>query len=214
MRSWKTLAVALAGAGVVTHAAAQQPRPPAPAPAAVPTATPVTGATPVAPAPPSTAQPPPPAPPREAEPVVEPVVTEPVPEPAPPPAPVEPLGAAPGEGEGYTGPDRVMLAVIAGGVGVVGIGMFGIFGALSNSMISRLESACPNENSCDPKHEKTADRGRTYQTVANAGLGIGIVGLAAAGGMVLWMFLQPDAEEAQSARVLVGPGSFLVQGSF
>jgi hypothetical protein len=214
MRSWIIVTAALALAGLAPATAAQPA--PKPAPGAWGPPPPATAAPATPPAPPA---PPPadpePSPPPEAD-VAEPPAVEPEPV-TPPPASPEPVEAAPGEGEGYAGPNRLIFALAAGGVGAVGMIMFGAFGLLSNSMLDRLESACPDENRCDPKNEDIADRGRTYTTAANAGLGIGLVGLAACGGIVLWMFLQPDEPESAAAggpTVAVGPGSIAVQGRF
>ena len=121
----------------------------------------------------------------------------------------------------YSGPDRKMMAYIAGGAGGLGILMFGIFGLLSNSQFGRLESACSN-NQCDASLESVRDRGDAYQTVANVSLVFGLVGLAGGGGLFVWdMMDKPDGGDKGTARsgiqkpqLAIGPGSVTFTGSF
>jgi hypothetical protein len=112
-------------------------------------------------------------------------------------------------------------AYVAGGVGVAGLITFGVFGALNNSKHGKLEDECPG-GVCPKELEDDADTGRTYQTIANVGLGVGIVGIAA--GTVL--FLLSGSEEKTARRsstqaasaprlnLHVGPRAVSVQGSF
>jgi hypothetical protein len=69
-------------------------------------------------------------------------------------------------------------AYIAGGVGVVGFALFGIFGAMEKSTFTDLQSSCPN-NVCPPGKSDSISSGKTDQLVANIGLGVGIAGVAA-----------------------------------
>ncbi len=71
------------------------------------------------------------------------------------------------------------LAWVAGGVGVVGLSTFAVFGALSASKFKHLAGDCP-DNHCDPSLENDKNTGKTFQTVANVGLVVGAVGLGAA----------------------------------
>jgi hypothetical protein len=61
------------------------------------------------------------------------------------------------------------LAWVAGGVGVVGLTTFAVFGSLSASKFKHLEGDCP-ENHCDPSLEHDKNTGKAFQTVANVGL--------------------------------------------
>jgi hypothetical protein len=138
-----------------------------------------------------------------------------VPRPAPRPVPrVAPPPEAPPDDGGYGGPDRKVLALVAGSIGVVGVVNFGIFGMLSNGQLERLEIRC-DRRQCDPELEEEADKGRTYQTVANVSLGVGAPFLAAGAGLLLWDLLDaPDEDAASAARLTVGPGSLGLSGSF
>jgi hypothetical protein len=142
-------------------------------------------------------------------------LSEPKPVAAPPPAPKAP----PPEPEGgYSGPDRRILAMAAGGVGVLGFVGFGAFGLLANGQFSRLEKGCrPDPEFCNPKLESQASRGRTYQAVANAGLAIGIIGIAAGTGLFVWDILDPAGDRASAdrrVRLDVGLGSLSAEGTF
>lgn len=126
-----------------------------------------------------------------------------------------PVPVEAGDG-GYSGPDRTAMAIIAGSVGVIGMTNFGIFGLLANGQFSRLDDLC-DDGICDPSLETEADNGRTYQTVANVSLGLGVAGLAAGAGLFLWEILDPaeSTEEAAARPQLhVGPGSVMVTGTF
>lgn len=147
----------------------------------------------------------------------------------PPPAPVE-------DGGGYAGPDRRILGVAAGAVGVLGFVGLGVFSALAKGQLDRLESGCdpdtpdpndpaavararkyPDAEHCDPALEDEADKGRTYQAVSYAGLAIGIAGIGAGAGLFLWHVYDSGAggpedggnegaDDASLPRVRIGAG--------
>lgn len=109
-------------------------------------------------------------------------------------------------------------AYVAGGVGVAGLAVFGVFGLMNNSKHGKLEDECTN-NVCSKDLEEDADQGKTYQTIANVGLGVGIVGLAA--GTVLFILsgneektARHKAPPAPRVDVGVGPRWVSVHGSF
>lgn len=129
---------------------------------------------------------------------------------APPPPIEEPTS-------GWDGPDRKMMAYIAGGVGLVGIGTFGIFGTLAEGHFERLDTGCKDASNCDPSLQFLADEGQTYQTVANVTLAIGLIGIGAGAGLYLWDFFDSGNNSELSAmrpRLTVGPGSVVVSGRF
>lgn len=86
-------------------------------------------------------------------------------------------------------------AYVAGGVGVAGLVTFGIFGALDNSKFSGLDSDCPDGH-CPPDRQADIDAGRRYQTIANVGLVVGVIGVGA--GAVL--FLTSSSKEKRARR--------------
>jgi hypothetical protein len=138
---------------------------------------------------------------------------------APPVGPVEPV-----EEDSGGKVDLLIPAVIAGGVGIAGLACFGIFGAMSMSEYSDLETECAG-NSCPPSRSSDGDDGRTYQTVANITLVVGIVGVAAGATLLIIDLTQGDDEASAEeptepapaeveASVAFGPGSVMVQGTF
>jgi hypothetical protein len=134
-----------------------------------------------------------------------------LPEAAPSAAPAEKPKPEPAAVSSHHNSTRT-LAYVAGGVGAAGLVTFAIFGLLDNSKYSDLQNACAHDV-CSASRKSDADTGRTYQTVANVGLGVGIVGLAT--GTVLY-FLSSKTERAAAStpRIDVGLRSVLVTGSF
>jgi hypothetical protein len=105
-------------------------------------------------------------------------------------------------------------AYVAGGVGVVGLATFAIFGVMNNSKFSDLDESC-TDGHCPPERSDDIDSGKTYQTIANIGLVVGGVGLAA--GATLFVLSSGKTEKRASSRatwVSVGPGSVHVGGRF
>jgi hypothetical protein len=68
---------------------------------------------------------------------------------------------------------------IIGGVGVASLAASGVFFALRQSSISKLESACPTHKNCPPSLESTANSGKTYSTLSMVTLVVGVVGVGA-----------------------------------
>jgi len=102
-------------------------------------------------------------------------------------------------------------AYVAGGVGVVGLATFAVFGALEKSTYNDLQSAC-NAGPCPPEKADDISTGRSRQTIANVGLVAGIAGLAA--GAVLFVLGAPTKSPASArASLVVAPGFVGVGGS-
>lgn len=132
------------------------------------------------------------------------------PEPAPAPPPVE--EKQPDASVDLLGLDTRTWAYIAGGVGAAGAVTFGVFGAMNRSKYNSLESDCPG-GVCPTDRSDDIDAGKRYQTIANVGLVVGVVGLGT--GTVLYLLSDDDkGREQTSAQVGVGPGSVMVKGSF
>ncbi len=101
-------------------------------------------------------------------------------------------------------------AYVAGGVGAAGLVTFGVFGMLNNAKYDELDEQCPDGH-CAPDRSDDIDQGRLYQTLANVGAVVGVVGLGA--GVTLF-YLGHSQESEPQAAVLVGPGSITVSGRF
>ncbi len=102
-------------------------------------------------------------------------------------------------------------AYIAGGVGAVGLATFAIFGLLEKSTHSSLESECPN-HVCPSSDYGDVSTGKTQQTVANVGLIVGAVGLAA-GATLFVLSLPKSSSSSTSASIVVTPSFIGLRGS-
>jgi hypothetical protein len=118
------------------------------------------------------------------------------------------------------GPSMRTWAYIAGGVGVAGLATFGIFGAMNNAKHSKLEDEC-KDGVCPSNLEEERDAGKKYQTIANVGLVVGVVGLGT--GTVLYLMSGKKTEKTATVvkprgprvnAVSVGYQSVMVTGSF
>ncbi|MCC6214488.1 MAG: hypothetical protein IT376_06440 [Polyangiaceae bacterium] len=140
------------------------------------------------------------------------------------PAQSEPGDAPPSTDEPPRDPgakgDRPSLrpyAYVAGGVGVLGLVGFAVFGSMANSTYAELEADCPG-GVCPADRQSDIDSGASQQLLANLSLGVGVVGLGA--GVALWLLDQPGRESGAAARpregvrVYATPRSVGVLGRF
>ncbi len=108
-------------------------------------------------------------------------------------------------------------AIAAGGVGVVGMGLFTGFGLSSQATYEDLKRKCGF--SCQGRRAEVKS-GETQQTVANVSLVIGLVGLAAGGTLfTLWYTGKKHndssaSQEAGSIGLSLGPEQAVLQGTF
>ena len=91
---------------------------------------------------------------------------------------------------------------IVAGLGVAGMGTFAGAGLAARSKFSSVESECGNARCTDPKYGSVIDSGKTLQTIANVGLGVGIGGLV---GGALMIALGGPSKAPLPARIEVGP---------
>jgi hypothetical protein len=131
-------------------------------------------------------------------------------------AATQPAGVAPAReppAAAASGPNTA--AWIAGGVGVTGLTVGGVFGALALSSDASARGACDDRTTDCPRlaieHAETRDRQALISTV---GVGVGLAGIAVA----TWLFLtgadESDAEPAVvSAGASVGPGGLILSAS-
>lgn len=104
-----------------------------------------------------------------------PLVPPPLAAPTPAPslvAPPEPRPANPRQ------PSLLPYVAAAGGIGLAGVVVFVVAGAMNRSTYGGLKDACP-AGVCSADPQADIDKGRSEQTVANVGLVIGLVGLGA-----------------------------------
>lgn len=133
--------------------------------------------------------------------------SETAPAPAPAPAPIAPARPA-----DSPPPPLRTYALIAGGVGVAGFATFAAFGLMNKSKFDDLESSCTSDGHCGPGRQDDIDAGKRYQTIANIGLGVGIVGLAA--GTTLFLLSSPKKREGARLELRLAPGHASLGGRF
>lgn len=116
-----------------------------------------------------------------------------------------------------SGGNRKLLpfAIAAGGLGVVGFGVFAVAGSMSSSTYADLEKNC-GAGPCPPEFANDVSKGRTQQTIANVGLIVGAVGVAAAVPLFILSLKakKPADESSGSTSLVIGPGYTGVRGRF
>jgi hypothetical protein len=91
---------------------------------------------------------------------------------------------------------------VVGGLGIAALGVGSVFGVMALSNYSKAEEQCSSGRCPDrPKAVDTVDRANTQAWVANAGLGLGLVGVAVGSYLV---FFSPSPKSSASARPAVG----------
>ncbi|MGC4094032.1 MAG: hypothetical protein QM756_40210 [Polyangiaceae bacterium] len=113
--------------------------------------------------------------------------------------------SAPASGSGQR-----TVALVAGGIGVVGVVVGSVYGLQASSKWKDAKAGCTSyPYGCSPDALKGADDARGFATLSTVGFIVGGVGLAA--GAVLW-FTAGSSDKQTS--VGVGPGSVMVRGRF
>jgi hypothetical protein len=122
---------------------------------------------------------------------------------AQPPTSTQPPETSPGLGT------QKILAVVAGGVGVVGLGLGTAFGLMTISKRNDAQSACPNSCSTQDGVTKWSDA-TSAGNVSTIAFIIGGVGVA--GAAVLW-FTAPSSSGPRT-QVGLGPGVLQLKGTW
>jgi len=113
------------------------------------------------------------------------------------------------------------VAIAFGVVGVGGMVMFAVGGAMSSSTFSELQDKCGTNGPCsDHTNDTLIDDGKTQQTIANVGVTIGAIGLAtSATFFILAATVKPKAQATTGeiepeVGLDVGPTWLGLHGSF
>lgn len=119
-------------------------------------------------------------------------------------APDEP--PATGGGVRYAG-------IAVAGLGAAGMVLFGVATMMGDQKLAQLQEECGGARCTDPKYADVVDSGKTFDLLANVGLGVGIAGLAAGTAMIV--FGGPRKAPA-TATLAVTPGGAALRfgGSF
>ncbi len=133
-------------------------------------------------------------------------------DPANPSKPLTPVNEHPPEGHHGKG-WMLPVAIAGGGVGVIGLAIFIGAGVASQSTYDDLKTKC-GAAPCPSSLAGEVSGGKSQQAVANTGLVIGLIGVAV-GATFLTLWLLPSKSPSQaSARLVIGPGSLGVAGTF
>lgn len=89
------------------------------------------------------------------------------------------------------------------GLGLVGMGLFAFGGLQGNARFATLEKECGTSRCTDPKYADLIESGKTFDLVANIGLGVGAAGLMA--GTIMVVTGGVSKPKTTNAAVFVGP---------
>jgi hypothetical protein len=105
------------------------------------------------------------------------------------------------------------LALVAGGLGVVGVAIGSVYGLKSSSRGSDAERYCDERRACwDSKGYDAAEEAVTAGNVSTVAFVIGGAGLAAAG--VLWFTATPGSSAPSNTAFGLGPGTLKLRGTW
>jgi hypothetical protein len=124
---------------------------------------------------------------------------------APPPAALEPVAAKPEAPAPKPFPMRT-AGFVAGGVGVAGVAVFTVAGLMAKSTFHRMSDVCGAAGCSDPGQISEIDKGRSQQTMANIGLAVGVVGLAAGATLVILGSRSQGSDPPATVAVSGTPG--------
>lgn len=109
------------------------------------------------------------------------------------------------------GSTQRVLGIVAGGVGLVGVGVGALFGLQASSSWKDAKKECTDfPYGCSPKGSSLKDDASSQATLSTVGFIVGGVGLAA--GAVL--FFTAGSGKDESVAVGVGPSSVTIKGTF
>jgi len=123
-------------------------------------------------------------------------------------------GTGPGPAHSATGTGSpAVLALVAGGVGVVGLVVGVSAGVAGSSKHSTLSGECDNASgTCPPSAASDLDAFRSLRTVSTVGYVVGALGVVAGG--VLFFAMPTPKESAASRGLYLGPTTCGFAGAF
>jgi hypothetical protein len=106
------------------------------------------------------------------------------------------------------------IAVVIGGIGLVGLGVGGYFALNARGKFSDSDPECNENNICTPSGKELRDGAQTSATVATISTGVGIAALA--GAAVLWFTSGSSGSSKSPSTVAVLPSAngVYVRGGF
>jgi hypothetical protein len=136
---------------------------------------------------------------------------------APPPGKAEAAPApaqAPGKDEGAPQAGlstQRILAIVAGGVGMVGLATGTIFGFKAQSTWNDAKAHCNPYPYCGPEGASLSSDAQSQANISTAMFIVGAAGVV--GGGVLW-FTAPDRDTGPGVAIGAGPGSVVARGTW
>ncbi len=115
-----------------------------------------------------------------------------------------PLAASPPRASAEKGTSVVPWVI--GGVGVAAVGVGSVFGVLALGTYGDADEACPSHRGCSGNALDVRDRASFQATVANVGIGVGLVGIGL-GAVLLITGSEDEPHQVGTVRVVpsVGP---------
>jgi hypothetical protein len=109
-----------------------------------------------------------------------------------------------GRDQGEPGPNtQKMLAIVAGGVGLIGAAVGTVYGLGARSAQKDSESHCSARDICDDEGLELRDEASDRATISTVAFGVSLAGVA--GGMLLWLTApESDQESPPDSPVLEG----------
>ena len=132
------------------------------------------------------------------------------PMPPPPTAPPPPPASTPSMPPEDTGHGQRVLASVAGGVGLAGLAVGGLFGGLTYSSWGQANRECPSHSGCSTQATNDRNGALTFGTVSTVAFVAG--GMLLAGGVALYFTAPKD--QSPSFAVQLAPGALGVTGRF
>lgn len=123
--------------------------------------------------------------------------------------------------ERVTGGGARTAGYVVGGLGIIGVGAFALFGNFAGTRFDEVRRLCGGRRCADRSQESAIDEGETWQLAANVSLGVG-VGLVLTGAIMIAVggprVTLEEEEERRTARLTpfldVTQRSAGVQGAF
>ena len=133
----------------------------------------------------------------------------------PPPTAPDPAPAKPEAAPSKPFPMRT-VGFVAGGVGAAGLAVFTVAGLMAKGTFNRMSEVCGANGCSEPGQLSDIDKGRSQQTMANVGLVVGVVGLAAGATLVILSNRSHGSDPSASVAIspTLGGGSISYTGKF
>ena len=133
--------------------------------------------------------------------------------PAVPAAAPAPVGAPPpAAAEQSTWSDRKTIALVAGGVGIIGIGVGAVFGVMTLSQYSNSKTECGSGCAAGSQAASDYNTANTSATISDIGLIAG--GVLVAGAAVLWITAPSGAQVQVTPTAGPQGAGFSLRGTF